>query len=346
MDIIIGKKKLILFSMVLLVVLLQENFIYMTKLNTSFLLSITGLLIFLFKFGDIVKKPYTFKFLIISLMIVEFYGIMIGCIYYSQSFYEGIYGTHYIFMYGWYFAFVDAMRSNVNKKYAFYVKEILVFIGTFITVLLMIQGILYSKIVFLDLTYSMRNGLRIMGSYILSQVLTFIYVDIIYKFSFQKLIIAFLMTYYVIVYNQSRGTIMIFVICIVLIIMKRIISEKNILKITTMFLVILVGVILIIQTGFIQKIIQNIFFEVNENTGNVGVRLDAIKYYWDILLDHWLLGIGILGDKFELKELIYGTTQYYYYMEDIGTLAFLFKTGIVGLIWIILFYKKLFSIYL
>lgn len=341
----IKKKKII--SVITLIVLFQESLIYLVTFNTINLLSIIGLFLFLVNGKNIFKRHYEFKTLVLSFILIQLFGIILSNIYYGQGIFQGIYGAHYIFIYGWYFYLVDLMRINCSKpynEYAEYTKNYLVKLGLIIVSVVILQGALYDKVVFLNLKYALRNGLRISGCYIATPIFIFLLADIFKKFNLKRLIAICIVSYYLIKFNQSRSLIIVLLISMIILYLRNLITKNFKFGIKDLF-IIYIGIIILIATyKYWSSMIGEMLNEMSSVKNTGGVRIREMQYYYELLKERHFWGIGILAYEFPLTEIIHGTAQYYYYLEDVGMFSMLFQTGILGVIWLIAFLVKFFRV--
>lgn len=320
--------------------LLQERFFFQINRNLVLIISLIGLIYTIFNMKKILKTKFEFKKMIFWLIIIELYGIFISYIKYGQTMFTGIIGTHYIFIYGLYFFFVNLLlKKNINSNIEKF-KKIFIFTGIVFSILLIIQSLIYPRI-FLKLNYGIRNGLRIIGCNIIQFAFAVSVCDAINNFKLKKIIPIFIMGYELFFINQARNVILIFCVIILFLIYKKN-SEKNKLFFITVLLCIPIIIIILNQVGIVDFINQ-IIFELKNVEGTSGVRVNELRFYYEKLKESKFLGIGILGSEFPLMNKIYGNYKGYY-MEDIGISAFIFKTGILGLLWTIAWILKLFSI--
>ena len=335
----IKKENLILFLIVSLIILFQERFLYTIDQSLVYILSVGGLICFFVYLirGKILK--YDFSIFIIFYLIIEFYGIFIAKIFYGQKLMVGIYGVHYMFLYGYYFLFVDLIKNkgnvdiNVNT-----IKNTIYFWCFIICVLIVIQWFWY-PLEFLKLNFAMRNGLRINGSHIIQYGFALACCDLLRKFTVKKFLFCIFIGLEIILIMQSRNVILVFGIIIIVLMFFKLFKDNKLLFFTLGVMSLLTLLILVNNNGL--NVWNEIFEEATTKEGTTGIRIYELEFYFNSLKNNNFLGIGVLGDSFSLKSQIYGNDKYFY-MEDIGISAFIFKTGIIGLIWTICWIFKLF----
>lgn len=334
---ILQKRNLIFCNIFILLVFLQERFIYLTDLSFVNIISICGLILLIGNIKNITENNYYFKNIIILLMLVEVYGILISYFKYGQPISVGIIGIHYIFIYGFYFIIVDYYRNRDTDEFFKIIKKLFIVFGVFFSILLIIQTLIYPHELF-KLSFSMRNGLRIQGCNILQYSFAVSVCDIISDYKRGKLLPFIIMGYALIFILQARNVVLIFTPILFYLLFVKV---KNYQKKWFVVLLILSPFILFVIWKFgIDDMVAEIIYESRNIKGTGGVRVNELNYYYKLLKDSNFLGIGILGDTFNLRKIIYGTVQGFY-MEDIGVSAFIFKTGIFGMLWYILYLLKL-----
>ena len=319
--------------------LMQERLFFQIDLSLVLIISIIGLIYIICNFKNIISKKYEFKTMILLLLIVEIYGIFLSYFKYNQSIITGLVGTHYIFIYGLYFYFVNLFSKKEISDNLERIKKVFVGFGSFYAILLILQNIVYPNI-FLKLNYGIRNGLRIQGCQIIQYAFAIAVCDLINDFKGKKIVPVLIMGYELLVINQARNVILVFSFIILFSYYRKIYDKKKILFLLSLFVI---PIILLImgKAGYF-----NILSEIVEETQNVqgtsGVRVNELNYYWSKLKESKFMGIGVIGNNFYLKDYILGT-NYGYYLEDIGISAFIMKTGILGFLWTIIWIKKLFK---
>lgn len=317
--------------------LLQERLLYQIDTSLVMLISITGLIILLLKPQKFFLQKYIFGWMIFVLMLIELYGIILAYFHYRQNPIIGLIGTHYIFIYAFYFVFVDYLGKGNSYKNLEVLKNIIIKLGLLLAVLLILQSFIYPVEIF-KLAYGYRNGLRIQGCHFMQYAFVVATCDLINCFTRKKIVSVIIMGYYLIVLNQSRNVILVSFI-VFLFIFYRKMYERN--KKWFVIGVLILPIILIVSWNYgIGSILGEVLREAQNIKGNVGMRVKELKYYYDLLKDSHYLGIGILGDRFSLRNSIYGTAQGFY-LEDIGISAFVLKTGVIGLLWFIAYERKL-----
>lgn len=336
----LGKKKLQIFFTTLLIVMLQENFFYLSSRNTIFLLSVIGAGLLLYESSRILKSKYLWKNFLLAWMLVICYGILLAKICYGQSIIVGLYGNHYIFISGWYFFLVDLLRGK--KENTEYLTETFEKIGAILVLLVIVQGLLGEKVQILNLGYSERNGLRIGGCNIAVPTLIIALADEMRKHRLGKVLIIIEVIVYLFFFAKSRSLILLVVICMMLMYYEHLKLKRFILKkseILVLCFLCIGGVIGVLP--YTIKMLKELLFELTSISGTGGVRTQEIVYYTKLLKEHYFFGIGVLADQFPMTKNIYRTIDYLF-TEDIGMLSFVFKTGFLGVILTAFLLKKLY----
>lgn len=330
---------------VILLILINERGFYLINSNLVFIVSLIGLFTGILMSNKIISCSYTFKWIVLSYIAVCLISIIYSYFRYGQSLYDGIYGTHYIFIYLLYFYFVDLFGTKKNDDYIEPVKNVIITMGTIATLLLIFQSIIYPRIIIFSVLYSVRNeSLRIMtyGGLILFSF-TLVSVDLVKKFEFKRLISFVFMLYYFVFVSQIRGTILLSSLSLMSIYIYHCKKRKKDLAFLMIPLLIICGIFIGRKMDILNKVIISVLDEINNKSGTAGIRVREIEYYYDLFRNNILFGIGILGDRFPLRKIIYGTKYYWFFVEDIGSLAFIFQTGLIGALWLVMYMKKIIS---
>lgn len=317
--------------------LLQERFFYQTDVSLVLVISILGLVYFLLNITEIINTKYEFKIMIFFLFIIEVYGIVISYFKYGQSLLTGFIGTHYIFIYGFYFYFSRLLAKGNMERNLENFKKIFIAIGLMYALLLIVQKIIY-PISVLKLNYAIRNGLRIQGCSIIEYAFAIAICDIINDFKPKKLIAVLIMGYELLAINQARNVILVFGIIMLISFYKKVYDKK---KIYAYILLLCLPIIIFLSSklGYFD-IVNDIVGETQNVKGTSGVRVNELNYYGEKLKESHYLGIGVIANSV-LKDTVLGN-EVGFYLEDIGISAFIIKTGIIGFLWTILWIFKLF----
>jgi hypothetical protein len=98
--------------------------------------------------------------------------------------------------------------------------------------------------------------------------------------------------------------------------------------------------------GILITEFNNIFSSMSEeasgSSGNIGIRLSGMKYYFDYFLKSDLLGIGFTPGSSK-NEIMYGFLTYGYNVSDQGTIGMVFMFGIPSLVISFLIFHRVFK---
>ena len=230
--------------------------------------------------------------------------------------------------------FYSLKKIITNSDRLDYFIDILVKISLICSVLAIISLVVYTKtrinILGLNIDdYSfMRNGRGhfMVGSMVVIPATIFLWCRVItggYKIS--NVIILALNIFHVFYIGQTRMYIAI--LSIVMLLSYLVVSKRS--KIVKGILVVLLLIILFIIGA------QTVSEYVSELVGNNTVlyRLDGINYYMHQLIQHPVLGMGLIGtSNSSLSTLLYGPLLRYF-RTDVGFVGFINCFGIFGGIW-------------
>lgn len=112
---------------------------------------------------------------------------------------------------------------------------------------------------------------------------------------------------------------------------------KKYIKLPITLLVIIVVVLISLQ--YFIPLLNNLI----ENDYGIQIRFSTIEYYLDYFKQHWLFGAGYISSNpyYSTYSIIVGPFGRYY-PSDVGVIGLMFRSGIIGLIWLISwFYSSL-----
>jgi hypothetical protein len=98
-----------------------------------------------------------------------------------------------------------------------------------------------------------------------------------------------------------------------------------------------------LETTLPGKLIRLSSEEISGKIGNVGVRFEGYEYYFRELLVSPILGRGIWNDT-QIINNPENLKSEGIHLSDIGITDFLFHFGLLGLLWMLLLFKKIFKI--
>lgn len=314
--------------------------IAMCGLNAIILVSLMSIYYAVFNFRRIAKTDYKSKFLVVSGILVAVISVIVCRIKYNQSFAQGIVGIYFIFIYLSYFIFYDyfMMYDNGIKR----VIRLIFGAATLIAVLGIMQSIFYPF--FNVFEYTLRNGkVRIYEVELsfFAEIIAFSY--LIFGQSTKKIKIQMgLMVIGLIFVSQSRGAFIVLCVSGIIAIIRKYWKEatlRSLIK-NLFFLSLLVeGVYLFSKTPY-WDFLFSFFDEIQAGMGSGATRLHELIYYFSELKKEPWFGLGIIRGGSVLADKIY-RRDLWFYIEDCGLLGYIFQTGIVGTLWIILVFASL-----
>jgi hypothetical protein len=110
------------------------------------------------------------------------------------------------------------------------------------------------------------------------------------------------------------------------------------------------GIMIIIFTWIVTIIVEKTFFgkllpltrqEIIKKEGSYGVRLKGYEYYMSKINESPFLGSGIWYDSYRGANPE-NVTHKGIYLSDLGITGFLFHFGFLGLIWMLLLFRKIY----
>lgn len=329
------------YLIVITLIIINESLFYLQNRNLVFVVSIIGLLYGVLHINSIIRSNYTFKYWILSLVLVVLVSVIYAFFRYGQPILDGLYGFHYVFIYFLYFYFVK-LFSAIGKNGESSIWDLIVIIGTLLAIFFLIQVVLYPRFTIFHVNYSMRNGhVRFFEGFpliLFSMMLTF--VSLLKKIKLKYIVYFSIQVSAVLYVSQTRNFIIAYGLAfLILYLFNR--GKYIVFKFFYVLLPLILSLFIFRDVAFYHDVIFSVLKQYQTDSGTVGVRLSEIQYYFDLFLEYPIFGIGLLGSTFSLTNIIYGTQYYYYYTSDIGLLGFVFQTGILGMIWIVLFIFKL-----
>jgi hypothetical protein len=150
----------------------------------------------------------------------------------------------------------------------------------------------------------------------------------------------------VIIQGKTRAVIWGFLVTLLLLLYlaKRINFRKTVLiGVPLMSFIIWIGPA--IQSSFISEIYDLTKREFSEKSGNVGIRFDAYEYYFGEIRKSPLIGRGIWSDSFDafLGDNPQNMEHKGLYLSDIGITIIIFHFGLMGVIWLLILFKKIYK---
>ena len=109
--------------------------------------------------------------------------------------------------------------------------------------------------------------------------------------------------------------------------------KKNVKKQLKFWIVFLISIILtFVSAEYFIPIVKNL---IHSDHG-IQIRFLTIEYYIEYFKNHYLFGAGYISSSpyFETYSIVTGPLGRYY-PSDVGLIGLMFRSGIIGLIWLI-----------
>ncbi|WP_088013316.1 O-antigen ligase family protein [Gottfriedia acidiceleris] len=315
----------------IILILLNEKLFYFVSDN-PFHIYIFGVIIFAL-FVCLIKRKFSkmqFSFQILFLVLWVILEIINANIIISQPITKGIIGILMFFKYLLYFYFM----LYFNAKSISRVKDILINTGIIAAIIYIAQAIVYPKIIFLDVIFSIRDGnVRFYEGMSLVIFSLFMYLDSWLKGNKKGisniLYLSIYVVYFLFVCNTRNVNIaLIGTIIIIWIINSDFRTKAKKIVVGLAVFLILVGISISLNYINFQS---SVIDEIAHGTGSIGFRFQEINYYLQKFLEKPLMGWGIYNDSYIDSYYLLGRDKGYY-TGDIGILGFAFQVGIFGIL--------------
>lgn len=340
------KKENIYLIIIFLFIFFNEKCFYLLNLNSSlwiyFLISITIILLVL-NIKLIIKHRYRFILFIFTFLILNFIEISMTSLKFGQPFSMALSRYKYLLIFVAYIPIsVILNKINIEK-----LKIMIINLGTVLSILYIIQAIIYPKLIIFNMYYMERaDRIRFYtGSYliIISILITFSY--LLCNFKRKYFIYLVIQIFMLIFVSQTRSSIVILFITLILGLLINI-KDFNFKKFLKVF--IMISFVIILLMPYISKLTDSIkdslFNEYSDN-GSISIRIDAQKYMINKIKENPLLGVGMYDNTYQEAGNITGSV-YKYYVADVGIIGFVFQYGILGLlVFVYLWIKMINSTY-
>lgn len=336
----ISQRKLIISATIVFIVLCQENFFYLTQQYMMFVLSLTGIIILILEIPNILTRHYFFKIPILLMIVTLIFGIILAKIFYNQPILTGLYGNHYIFIYGWYFLVCDLFERKDREELMDFSVNTFLIMALILVSLVLAQGIFFPNTNFLRLLYSTRDGVRIGGCFIAAPAFSLAISREMHQHSILQVAVIVATGLYLFFFNQSRSLIIILSLVVVIVVLQRLKGRGFLFYPSDFGLILILLIAIFAFRTPIYKMIVSTTSEFFSGSGTGGVRFDELSYYFSSLQSHHFFGIGLLASQFPLTRYIYGTEQYMF-LEDVGMTSVIFKVGMLALVSTIVFLVRI-----
>jgi len=334
-------KKSTLYSVLLfLIIFINERFFYMSDRNSSkwiYLIGLLSIIGIILNFKLVLKNDYKFIFLISGYIFLNLISIIITIYKYNQPFELALSRYGYIVLFISYLYINIIIKKMGNEK----VKLLLYKIGSFLSLIYIIQYILYPKIIILNMNYMYREGsLRFFyGSYFIV-ITTYITIELlINKFSKLKFLSLILQISYLLFIVQTRSITIAIIVSLLLGFtnIKKYLNKRNLLG---MMLAILIFIPIFVPyiSNSINSVKDTI---VNKTSSSYYSRLGAINFVIENINEDLVFGKGLYNNNYDMAGSITGS-DYKYYMDDIGVIGYIYQYGLIGgIIALVMLYKMI-----
>lgn len=335
-------KKYIFIFIVMLLIILNENFLHLSRINLTSIVPIVGLIVFTYRLKKISNEKYIFKNLIFSIILICLITQIGAYIRYGQNIILGIIGMNFIFIYLYYFYFVDIFYNKFTLDDLDKLINIIIKFATVLSIVYFIQAIIYPDVKIFDMGYSQRNGrTRFFTGYVFIMFSIILIYSKILESSKKNLYIHMIIQLFSLIFvSQTRN----FILGIFIAILIGMIFSKNVNK--TILVLVLglfgLGIMIFNQENYITNMINEMMIEVKTKSGTIGARIHEFEFYMNLLKQSPILGIGILDIRFPLTPIITGYDPYFYYINDLGLIGVIIQCGILGGIWLINLFRKIY----
>lgn len=327
----------------ILITICIERLMYLVDNNTFRILGLFNiddfsllLYVFLFiivfiKYFRFPKTRYCHKFLVIFPLVLAFTSSYMGMKVYDQPFMLGFRPQRFfILTYLLYFPIKRMISCNLKNK--FYIKKVLIGIGTIELFLFIMQYFLIDKVIYLYVRVSSRFGdVRLPIESFLLLLLPFVLINEIFnkKNTMRNYFLLGLNLFYIVVVVKTR---MIMIGMLVTLSILLFIYKKGADKIVVVLILILCGIVGVnssIGKGYLQSLSREYISQDNNSL----VRKNAQKFYINETSKTPLLGRGFVNTKWNNATYL-SMYDNGYYFNDNGIIGFYYLYGIIGLIWV------------
>lgn len=334
---------------ILLMIIINEEFFFLIpRLGTAdkdyqyqgfmyIILLITGAWYF---FREDKGNEVSFNKMIISLLLIVLAGV-INSYFQGQPIIFGLSAARGYFLILFYFIF---MAKNIERQKLF---KLIIITGVLLSLINNIQYIFFGK---LNIFYFFRETERagqlrfILGGFFIT-FSSFLALGE-YLIAKKKIyLVAFIyMVATVIIQGQTRATIggIIVATSLLLVLSKKINFSKAVLIGIPLF-ALSIWILPVIQSTFFSNLYKLTKYEITQQEGGVRIRLDTYDYYLRELMSSPIIGRGIWNVAFREnnpEDMKYKSI----YISDIGISSLLFRFGLIGAIWLIMLFSKVYKL--
>lgn len=334
-------KSLLLFA---IMIFIAEDYFCLFQMENK-IYSFTSILLLIFGIYQIILKKNIYKnFQYNKLIILYIASILLSCcastLINGEPFLYSILGARHAFIIMLYYP----IKTMVNLYGRDRITTVVLKMGKFIAFVLILQSILYPKIIFINTVSSTR-----FGKYRNYYFMTIIIFCIMFYFSkiftnrleFKDIINLLICLYAFVFVQQTKSAIVAVLLACLLVFILDLTKGKWKYKIIMIFALLLL--LYFEKNYFYFQYIEamNALKEaVTTITGNIGVRIKTVDFILDSIKGHEAFGLGYYYGRWKNATLITGWA-YGYAMGDVGIFQQLFHVGYIGVLISILILIKI-----
>nr|WP_308626180.1 hypothetical protein [uncultured Eisenbergiella sp.] len=314
--------------------LVNESYLYLFPRGiiysfTQDIILLWGIFVYL-KFRGDKKRRYRYKNVILLIVFAQIISIFKANLVNNEPFIYAFEETRSMFVILLYFP----MKVLFDKYGIDKIVVIITKFGNFVSILLIIQRILYPEIIFLKTETGERFGHYRTYYFMALTIFTLLFnvsklfkekISLVTYISLSVNMIAFIF-----VQQTKSAIIAVLVSCIVIFILD--INKGKLLN--KIFFVFLSFLLIYLTKEYILLLYTEAVESINEAvltvTGNIGVRIRLIEFILNSIKNNYLFGLGYYSGLWSQSIYITGWA-YGYAMGDVGFFSYIFHVGFVGL---------------
>ncbi|WP_026692798.1 O-antigen ligase family protein [Peribacillus kribbensis] len=346
------KKSTLITFIFLIIIFLNERMFYFNDINNSLhvtLLLIITFVAFLLNSKQFLTRKFMFKEVITLYIIINIISLITTNLQFGQPLLLAISRYKYVFVVLLYIP-ITLMIGKIGTES---IKKLIVKITSCLSLIYIIQALLYPKVIFLKVSYADRfNFTRFFDGAFFITLGLFLTISFIFKnkglINNIKYYFAFLLQIiYIIFVAQTRNAIIpILLIIIILLLLK--LKLNNVASFFKVGIVLIAGIIFL--APYVLNIFDSVLYDINRTEGTAAIRSQAKQFIEEKIKEKPIFGYGLYNNNFFEGQYITGSINKYF-AQDVGIIGFVFQYGYIGLllyVWMlirIIFYSyKLFII--
>ncbi|EOR28275.1 hypothetical protein A500_00110, partial [Clostridium sartagoforme AAU1] len=334
---------------IFLIIMVNESMFYLLdNFNANAFMTLLTIILVFCSFYEIVikgkKVKYLFRNNIIMIFIIVLIEVFIAHSITNQSIFLGVDASKRYFWYANYFY----LRLKINNDNADEIIDFVIKIATILSVLYLMQSLLYTKIQVFNMNYLEKYPF--VRFYTGITIIVFSLFLSLERFKYTKrkkyLFFSFIMILEIVFVGQSRSIIIPLFILIfykIFMFIRNKFTAKSLIVATVLFVTF--TPMLFNSNSYINKMIDSVFKEISMNTGTSGVRVREVEFFLNQFKEYPLLGCGIHSDKTDIGLDMLGR-NYKFFQNDIGVLGFIATFGVIGIgVFLSIAFKMIIYIY-